>query len=170
PAEQALRKVPKGVARLHVSAYQSWLFNRLTADRIPDLGTLLEGDLAFLHDRGAVFLVEDPAAEQPRADALEISPSAPLFGKKVVLAEDEPGRRERALLEEEKLDPEDFRLPGMRFNGERRPLRVPIEEPRVRPEGDDAILVSFSLPRGSYATTVLREVMKEDDPGLPESE
>ncbi len=158
--EQAMRRIPKSVYRILVSSYQSWLFNRLVRDRFPDLGRLEKGDLAFLHDRGAVFLVEDPAAEQSRADALEVSPSAPLFGTKTTLAEGEPGRRERELLAEEDLDLEDFRLPGFRFTGERRPIRVPLGDARVRPEGDDVILVGFSLPRGSYATTVLREIMK----------
>jgi len=129
---------------------------------MPDLGTLRVGDLAYLHDRGACFLVEDAGVEQPRADALEISPTAPLFGKKTTLAEGETGLEERALLEAEKLELVDFRVPGARLDGERRPLRVPVGDPRVRPDGEGAILVSFELPRGSFAASVLREVMKPD--------
>jgi len=152
--------VPKGTVRLLVSAYQSHLFNRLVEERLGALGRLEEGDLAYLHDRGAAFLVEDAAAEQPRADAFEISPSGAMFGRKVRLAEGEPGRRERALLEAEGVEPADFRAPGARMSGERRPLRVPLESPGVRPDGDGTIVVSFGLPRGSFATVVLDEIMK----------
>lgn len=170
PPDRAIRRIPKPVLRILVSSYQSSLFNRLLADRLPDLGTLETGDLAYLHDRGAVFRVENAAAEQPRADAFEISPSGPIFGKKSALADGEPGRRERALLAAEGLDLEDFRRPVGRYDGERRPFRVPLGEPRVRPEGEDAILVGFTLPRGSFATSVLREVMKGDEPEAPEDE
>ncbi|GIW70719.1 MAG: hypothetical protein KatS3mg102_0261 [Planctomycetota bacterium] len=44
------------------------------------LGRLRHGDVAWLHASGGCFVVEDPAAEQPRADRWEISPAGPLFG------------------------------------------------------------------------------------------
>ena len=163
PPEQALKRVPNATLRIHLSSYQSWLFNRLLYDRMPDLGTLREGDLAYIHVKGAVFSVTDPAAEQTRADDFDISPSGPLFGKKVLLADGQPGEAERELLAEERLDLEDFGGTGVKMPGERRPFRVPLTEPTVRPDGDGAILLGFSLPKGSYATAVMREVMKGAD-------
>lgn len=160
-----LRRKPKSLVRLYVSAYQSALFNRLVAARMPDLGRLEAGDLAYLHDRGAVFRVEDPAAEQPRADRREISPSAPLFGLKTLLAEGRPGEAERALLAEQELTREMFDVRGAgSFTGERRPMRIPVEGAEVREVPDDpsSIEVRFELPRGSYATVVLREIMKTE--------
>ena len=114
--------------------------------------------MAYLHDRGAVFSVEDPEAEQARADQLEISPSGPLFGYKLTVAGGAPGEMERAVLAEERLELESFRLPGMRLKGARRPLRVPLGEARAWL--DDGLMLSFSLPPGCYATVVLAEVMK----------
>jgi tRNA pseudouridine13 synthase len=160
-----IRRKPHSLVRLYVSAYQSSLFNRLVAARMPDLGRLETGDLAYLHDRGAVFRVEDAAAEQPRADRLEISPSAPLFGMKVLLADGRPGEAERALLAGEELTREAFDVPGAgRFTGERRPMRIPVTGAEVRPVEDDdtAVELRFDLPRGSYATVVLDEVMKAE--------
>jgi tRNA pseudouridine13 synthase len=78
-AARALATLSLPVLRLYVSAYQSHLFNLLLAERLHRLGTLEAGDLAFLHAKGAVFRVDDPESEQPRADRLELSPSAPLF-------------------------------------------------------------------------------------------
>lgn len=160
PPEVALKRIPRATLKLQLSSYQSHLFNRLLYDRMPDLGKLLEGDLAFIHVKHAVFAVEDPAAEQPRADSFEISPSGPLFGKKVLLASGVPGEAERELLAEERLDLTDFGGTGLKLPGERRPFRVRLTETTVRPDGDGAILLGFALPKGSFATSVMREVMK----------
>lgn len=161
-AEEAVLALPRKLLRLYLSAFQSALFDRLVAMRLGSLETLWAGDLAFKHDNGACFVVEDPAAEQGRADRFEISPSAPLFGYKVTLAQGQAGLLERALLDKEQLRPEDFRLPGgLGMEGERRPLRVPLSGACARREGAD-LIVSFSLPKGSYATSVLREIMKND--------
>jgi tRNA pseudouridine13 synthase len=165
-ADADLRKKPRSLVRLYVSAYQSALFNRVVASRMPHLGRLEVGDLAYLHDRGAVFSVKDAAAEQPRADRLEISPSAPLFGTKVLVADGRPGEFERALLAEEELTRDQFHVDGVgEFTGERRPMRIPVAGAEVRDvAGDaDAVELRFDLPRGSYATVVLNEVMKSND-------
>jgi tRNA pseudouridine13 synthase len=159
--QQAVLGLPRKLLRLYLSAFQSSLFDRLVDMRLDSLEILWEGDLAWKHDNGACFVVEDLAAEQPRADRLEISPSGPLFGYKSTLASGAAGILEQALLEKEGLRLEDFRLgEGLGMEGERRPLRVPLGEAEALQEGGDLVL-SFSLPRGSYATAVLREVMKE---------
>jgi tRNA pseudouridine13 synthase len=160
PAADAIRSVPKPVRRFFVSAWQSFLFNRVLAERLPALDRLEAGDLAWLHAKGAVFRVEDPAREQPRCDAFEISPSGPIFGTRMVAASGRPGEAEARVLADEGLAPGDFSVPGLdRFEGERRPLRVPVGDPAFRVEEGD-LLLAFSLPRGSYATNLLAEVTK----------
>lgn len=159
-AQRALRAVPNPLRRLALSAYQSYLFNRLLAQRIRTLDQLEMGDVAFIHASGAAFIVQDVAREQPRADRFEISPSGALFGPKCLLAEGAPGERERALLAETRLSLEEFRLPGIKLKGARRPYRVPLTDVHV--DWDDGLRLEFRLPPGSYATQVLREVMKHD--------
>ncbi len=156
--ERGMRVLDKKLRRLFVSAYQSYLFNRLLAARIRALGRLEQGDVAFIHASGAAFLVKDPDVEQPRADRFEISPSGPLYGPKVLLAEGRPGQQERDLLKESGLSPDEFRSPGIKLKGARRPYRIPLTEVRIGWE--DGLLLGFRLPPGSYATEVLREVMK----------
>ena len=158
--KEALLGLPRKLLRLYLSAFQSHLFDRLVTMRLASLGTLWAGDLAYKHANGACFTVTDPQQEQPRADRFEISPSAPLFGAKVTLAGGQAGLLERALLDKEKLQPAAFRLgEGLAMEGERRPLRVPLADFKARAEGDD-LLLEFALPRGSFATSVLGEVMK----------
>jgi tRNA pseudouridine13 synthase len=128
--------------------------------RLATLERIWPGDLAYKHINGACFLVTDAAVEQPRADNFEISPTAPLFGFKTKLAEGQAGLLEQSLLDKEKLTLESFRLSGgLSMEGERRPLRVPIQTHECATEGED-LLLAFSLPKGCFATTVLDEVMK----------
>lgn len=155
----ALRALDRKLRRLFVSAYQSYLFNRLLAERIQAIDRLERGDVAYIHANGAAFLVEDPTAEQPRADRFEISPSGPLFGPKTLLAGGEPGRRERDLLKTAGLSLTEFRLPGVRLKGARRPFRIPLLDVRVG--WDEGLMLGFRLPPGGYASEVLREVMKQ---------
>jgi tRNA pseudouridine13 synthase len=166
--QRATRSVPRNVRVFFVSAYQSVLFNRLLARRLETVDRLMAGDLANLRGRSAVFLVEDPAAEQPRADRMEISPSGPLYGYKLTMAQGVPGEMEQRVLDEEGLALDDFRVPGLRVKGARRPLRVPLDAYRVW--YDEGLMLSFALPPGSYATIVLDEVMKERLEGEEEDE
>ncbi len=128
---RALRALPVKIRRFFISAYQGALFNRILAQRLPALDRLQAGDLAWLHDRGAVFLVEDPQAEQGRADRLEISPSGPLYGYKMTMAQGLPGEVERQVLVEEGVTLQDWRVPGLQLKGARRPLRFPLREARA---------------------------------------
>lgn len=157
---RAVQVVDRGMRRFYVSAYQSYLFNRLLAQRIQTFDRLEPGDVAFIHASGGAFVVQDPAAEQARADRFEISPSGPLFGSKLLQAEGLPGQREAAVLAESGLSLAEFRLPGAKLKGARRPFRVPLADMQV--SWDDGLVLQFQLPPGSYATGVLREVMKND--------
>lgn len=160
--EKCLFNMPRKLLRLYLSACQSALFDRIVLMRLDSLEKLWPGDLAYKHVNGACFLVEKPAAEQPRADAFEISPSGPLFGFKTRLAKSQAGLLEQALLDKENLALPDFRLGrGLSMEGARRPLRVPLANPRATVR-DDALEVAFQLPKGSFATAVLHELMKSE--------
>ncbi len=162
PVRKAVLELPRRLLRLYVSACQSELFDRIVESRIADLGTLWDGDLAVKHSNGAFFLVAEAGKEQPRSDLLEISPSGPLFGYKSNLAQGHAGEMEKALLREEELTLEDFRLGGgLKMEGSRRPLRVPLVEQKLEADGED-LIVSFALPAGSYATNVTDEIMKTE--------
>jgi tRNA pseudouridine13 synthase len=161
------RKRGLALLRFYASAWQSKLFNELLAARFDTIDRLLEGDLAWLHDRGAVFRVVDPALEAPRASALEISPSGPLFGPEMIEPSGEPFAFERAVLAAHGLHGPD--LGGPRFlswKGARRPLRVPARELAHAWGEDEAggyLELAFALPPGAYATNVVRELTKTDD-------
>lgn len=165
-AARAIPVVGKRMLRLYASAYQSWLFNGVLAERIRSgtMATLLPGDLAWKHDTEALFLVDDPAAEQPRADAFEISATGPLVGRRMREPTGEVAALESRVIEEAGLRPEALDSRAMApLTGRRRPLRFTLSDVGAMPGSDDRgpyIELRFALPPGCYATAVLRELGK----------
>jgi len=158
--EKAFGAVHPRLKKLYLSAYQSSLFDRVVEQRLGELDLIKQGDLAWKHANGACFLVEDPYAEQERARQFEISATGPMFGTRMKQAGGAVREAEERILEDEGVAAESFDLGhGLRMEGERRPLRVPLGDPLLALDGD-SLLVEFSLPKGSYATSVIREITK----------
>jgi tRNA pseudouridine13 synthase len=172
-AGPALKAVDHRLTRLWVSAVQSWMFNQVLSQRLEanTFDHVLAGDLAFKHDNGACFLVEDAAAEQPRCQAFEISPTGPLVGYRMSLPTGEPLKIEEAVMAEAQLHPKDFKVESRdKVKGARRPLRVKPEDVELAGGVDDHgtfITVAFTLPAGSFATVLMRELIKDRLPVTP---
>lgn len=164
--EQRRNRMSRSKRLWFMNAYQSHLFNRILAQRIESLDRVFQGDWAMKTENGACFPVEQPETEQLRADRFEISPTGPLFGSRAPWATGYPGEVERAVAVDWGTTPETLSKAGAEcgFRGERRALRVRLNDLEWRLEGRDLTL-SFWLPPGSYATSVLREVIKT--PSLP---
>jgi tRNA pseudouridine13 synthase len=159
-SKKAVLSMGKKMLRLYLSAYQSQIFDRQVRMRLDSLDTLWSGDIACIHASGACFRVEDPETEQARADVFEISPTGLMPGKKAMLAHGQAGMLETALLEKEAMPVESYSaLNGLQISAERRPLRVRAEGLACSME-DDILKLEFSLPAGSYATSLLREIIK----------
>ena len=158
--DKALHAINPRLRKLYLSAYQSSLFDRVLEERLDEFDRVTEGDLAYKHANGACFLVTDALAEAARAESFEISPTGPMFGCKMKLPEGLPLKIEEEVLGEEGLALNQFDLPGgLRMEGERRPLRIQLQSP-VAEMDKSALVLEFSLARVVYATSVLREIMK----------
>ncbi len=144
--------------RFLIGSLQSLLFNDWVALRMERglYDRVIPGDWAKKHATGGEFLVESEA-EAERALRLEISATGPLFGKKYPEAQGEARALEDEVLERYALKREEFRA----RRGARRPIRVPLTEWSVE-ETPEGLWLSFFLPKGSYATSLLREVMKKE--------
>ena len=165
---RAIRAIDKKTLRFYKSAAQSRVFNEVVADRLRTglLSTLRDGDVAAKHNddnlrTGGMFLVEDAAVEQPRCERWEVSPTGPMFGRKMRKPAGETAEAERAAAERLGVSVADFDSE----TGDRRPLRVRPRDTTLAAGSDDDgghITVAFTLPAGSFATTLLRELMKSD--------
>ena len=157
-------EVPGGyrLKRFFISALQSFIFNHLLKLRIERglFDKLLLGDWAKKHDTGGMFVVED-LKELPRASSLEISATLPLYGRKVRLSDSQAGNFEREVLESFGFKWLDFAKNPLSLRGSRRITRIIPWDVSLKPS-EEGYWLTFSLPKGAFATSILREVMKVD--------
>jgi len=149
--------------KLQMSALQSELFNRRVAERVQSstLGQVFPGDVMKKHDSGGLFIAAEVQETQQRADAWEISPTGPIFGAKMRWPEGETRAREEALLREMGLTPAHLGKWKRIAPGTRRFVRVPVGKVGLR-VSQDTVDLDFTLPAGSYATILVREILKRD--------
>lgn len=163
--QRAIFGLDRSVLGFYVSAYQAWLFNRVLAERLAVLDRILPGDITFAHRTGLCALAAGTAAERERAARFEISPTGPIAGFAMSAPQDEAGAIERRILAEAGCSVDDLPRSGpLRCVGGRRPFRVPLEDLGMDAKRDQAgayLELRFTLPPGSYATAVLREICKE---------
>ena len=148
---------------LALSAARAHVFNRVLSLRVESGGwnVPVAGDVMVLDGRRSVFVLErvdDEAAR--RTTRGEIHPTGPLWGRGTRMVagaarelEDRVVAETAALcrgLERERLDQD------------RRPLRLAVRKLDFRPGSDRRVTLSFSLPPGAYATTVLAELFAFD--------
>jgi tRNA pseudouridine13 synthase len=171
----ALETVPTNLQQLFVNAVQSYLFNRMLSERL-DRGLPFEepvaGDVACFTDSDApagLGLPDTGRLQRVTADRVDAVRrhcergrafvTAPLVGTETDLGSGEPGDIERSVLDEAGLEPADFDCPGeFHSEGTRRAVLVRTE----LGVSFEPLALSFQLPRGSYATVVLREFLKTD--------
>jgi tRNA pseudouridine13 synthase len=174
----AFRTLPLNLARLFVSAYQSSVFNRALTARAQQghPGRAEVGDVLVPigedgnPDKERFIPVTEANIDRCRqatrrrwgltTGLLPGYEEGPCGGRQ--------GEIEAEILSEEGVDQESFHvldLPKLSQDGTRRPLWCPLEHLEVD-DGEDEhgayVSVSFSLPKGSYATCLLREFMKTD--------
>jgi len=163
-ATRAVRRLPRRFLSLCTSAVQSEVFNAVLRERLFEIDDVRLGDLAYLHRNGAVFVVEDLAAERKRVASFEISPSGPLLGPAAARPAGEVAELEDRIAARFGVTAESFALArSFAQKGGRRPLRVPLHGASVREEetrGERSLWLEFELPAGSYATVVLEELFK----------
>jgi tRNA pseudouridine13 synthase len=159
------RRLPRTpfLRRLALSAVQSALFNHYLAQRLRDglLHRVLPGDVMSKWPAGGLFRADDLDREQARFNARETVTTGPIFGRKMFAATGEAAAREARVLADVGLVPADFAGFGKLLLGTRRHNLVYLDDLSAEVE-PDGVRLTFTLPAGSYATVLLREVMKGD--------
>ncbi len=135
--KEAFLALPPYLRCMFVNAYQSYLFNEIVNRRYEYGFNKLEGDIL-----------------------IDNFPSAPLFGYKVRFASGIQGEIEREVYEEENLSKEKFKIDKFGyFQGDRREMIQKIYNLDYSIDSNSYIL-RFSLKKGCYATSVLRELLR----------
>lgn len=180
----SLRRLPKRLLRLFLQAYQSYLFNLFLSKRqimkIP-IDEPQIGDYVLQLDHQGLPMKSYSKATPENIDILRRSVkenrmvlSIPLIGFKQAPSEGKQGEIEELILKSERIAPANFKVQSMPDISARGELRKTTSLARGFQVGDPArdelnpshnkITTKFTLQRGSYATIILRELMKPRDP------
>lgn len=180
----AFRRLPIKLRMLFVQAYQSFLFNRFLSARIKNGLPLSEaevGDYVVNVERsGLPMLRSGRIVDAASLKSINTSIKAgkmrlalPLVGVKQKLSQGKNGELQMQILEEEGVELKDFEvdvLPEANAKGELRAVVSPVKFFRVQVSDDVTAVkkrqanLEFMLLRGSYATVLLREIMKTRNP------
>ncbi len=161
---RAIESLPKPLKRMFVNAYESYLFNKIVNERAKiGINKYFDGDIIIDQDERWVHEINEDTIEDD-LNNFKLNPTAPLLGSKVPFAEGVQGEIERKVVEDENISKESFecpKTPKLGSHGVRRSIRFKIEDTNVE-QLDDGISVEFFIPKGCYATAVLREIMKKN--------
>jgi tRNA pseudouridine13 synthase len=154
-------KQQKGIL---LSAARSELFNRVLAERV-DQGSwcqALEGDVFELQGSHSIFVPEEIDQTMiERVQEGDIHPTGPMWGRGNLLTSDLVQEMEKAIAEQEPELTEGLEHAGLKQ--ERRALRFLVPDLSLAVEDDRTVVMQFSLPSGTYATSLLRELVDYRD-------
>ena len=159
----ALRSVPINIRRLFVHAYQAYMFNETLSDSIEKGETIINcsnDDFCFKLENQ---LTLGKLLKYTGQDSSKLVPAMHLPGYSFKPTE---GRFEKNLsfiMKEENISSKDFYLKEMQelsVEGGFRQLPLLVNDFSY----SDNLSISFKIPVGSYATILLRELMKPIDP------
>ncbi len=178
----AFKELPKNLLLMFVNAYESYLFNKILSERIKrniPLHQAIVGDLISPIRKNLITSEIIPVSElnidkvNKQLSKKKAVVTGLLIGYDTVFSKGEMGEIEHAIVESEKIDPRDFIIPEIPFlssQGSRRALLalMPWLKWTIRPDefsnDNQAVTVCFELQKGCYATALLRELMKSNDP------
>ena len=153
-----------------LSSARSWLFNKVVSARV-NAGTwqsLYIGEPANLDGSNSVFSVVNVEAETLRLNDLDIHPTAPLWGEKAERVGHNPQLEmssELVALEHDAMAnyaPLKQGLENARVEYQRRAIRLVPKKMEWTFDNDD-LCISFELQSGQFATSVLRELVRESE-------
>ncbi|UJF19020.1 tRNA pseudouridine(13) synthase TruD [Vibrio sp. SS-MA-C1-2] len=151
----------KSKRSFYLSAARSWIFNQILSQRLTDdtveqvlLGDLLQSETDH---RGTLATAENLDCLQTQVNNNTADITGPLTGDNQLPTKDDAEKLELSIIEQE---PELLALiRDNRMRQERRELLLQLQELSWTQHGDDCLQLNFSLPAGSFATSVVRELM-----------
>ncbi len=165
---RALRALPVEVRRLFVEAYQAYIFNKTLSNALMngyDISRVSDGDVCFIMHNGRLgdIKVANAHADDNAIVAVPlVGYASRLKGRFGILMQD--------VLKDEGISIKDFYIKEMQevsIEGGFRPAPLLLlSDIKYDLIDGDSISLSFGLHKGSYATILLRELIKPSNPPL----
>lgn len=148
---------------MYLSAARSLIFNHVISQRIEkeSFDTLMNGDVLMLANTQSVFLaktIEKSLEERHLSHDVDIT--APMWGAGELMTTTDALAFEQSVAEQQPIFCEG--LPRFGLKQERRRIRLVMKEPKIE-VNNDTVTLSFFLPAGAYATTIMRELINYTD-------
>ena len=170
-----IRSIPINIRRLFVQAYQSYIFNKCLSTSLlcnEDIQKCKDGDLCFEIEEPLVFGKIRRFREGIDSNT-NVIPAIRLVGYNY-----QPGKSRfddvtKKILSEENISPKDFYLKDFQELSIQMGFRQTMlccnefrqfDGGKGKGKGREMLNLSFKLPKGSYATVLLRELIKPVDP------
>jgi tRNA pseudouridine13 synthase len=169
----ALRVVPIAIRRFFINAYQAYIFNRvmsIAVDRDLDLGEVDIGDIyGTVNDEGNISDIRRAKSRVISGNTKKILPMVQLVGYAFRGCTGRFDQITKNILDEEGISHKLFynnQMSELSMEGGFRtpPLLVNDLEIRTHSKDKSSISLQFTLQKGSYATVLLRELIKPSDP------
>lgn len=162
---RSLRTIPLGIRRLYVQAYQAYIFNLCLSRSLSngeDIAAAKGGDLCFEVENGESL--GKIRRLNPSTDTRSsVLPAIRLVGYSFQAGKGRFESITHKILGEEGLTPRDFYVKDMQELSTQGGFRQSVLWCKNF-SYSGSLVVNFKLPKGSYATTLLRELMKPDCP------
>jgi tRNA pseudouridine13 synthase len=177
----ALLALPKNLLLLFVNAYESFLFNKILSKRLQrkiPIHQAIVGDIIVPVRKDIpteeLIAVSNTNLEKVNHQILKKKAvvTGLLLGYDPIIATGDMGEIEQEVIQAEKIDIRDFIIPEIPFlssAGSRRALLAVLSSfqwdlhPDESIQKQQALTLRFELPKGCYATSLLREIMKSSD-------
>lgn len=142
-----------------ISALRSWLFNQVVSERISKnlYQTILTGDAMQLSGSNSFFIeLPETANSVERLSTGDINITAPLWGKGEIVSQDQAALFEQQVTQQY---PDICNgLVALGLKQERRSIHLQPKDMQWKID-NDKLTVSFELPSGCFATSVMREIV-----------
>jgi tRNA pseudouridine13 synthase len=169
----ALRTIPIAIRRLFINAYQAFIFNRVMSKAVDNNFNLLEvgiGDIyGIVNEDRNISDIRRAKSKMVSSNSKKILPLVQLVGYTFREGIGRFDQITQNILEEEEISQKLFynnQMSELSMEGGFRTPPLLINDLEIQTDMNDKsiIFLQFTLQKGSYATILLRELIKPSDP------